>query len=79
MHRNYEAARRVLEAVQQYAGVNGIDFHALQELSSRHGFSGDDWHYAVRLLTDSGFLISDDGQLQMTWSGHNLLETLSDQ
>ena len=76
MKRNHAAARALLQSVERYADANGIEHFHLISLCREAGFSQDDWQYAYRILVGSGYLLTESGIVQLTWSGHELLGEL---
>lgn len=77
MRRNTKAARHLLEAVEEHADANGMDHFQLISLCGHYGYSQNDWQYAYRILENSGYLHAENGTVQMTWDGHELLGDLA--
>jgi hypothetical protein len=78
MKRNFEAARQILLAVQSKACTEGIDRLHLEGVVTRElGVDPDDYFYNFKLLVNDGYLLPEHGTVQLTWSGHDLLDSLS--
>jgi hypothetical protein len=78
MKRNFEAARKILLAVQSKASSEGIDqLHLEGHVTRELGVDPDDYFYNSKLLINDGYLLIDHGKVQLTWSGHDLLDSYS--
>ncbi|WP_207284551.1 hypothetical protein [Pseudomonas sp. FW300-N2A2] len=77
MKRDIRMATLILSSVQHYAKVNGVERRLLETMVIGD-FPGqkDDFDYNFDLLVNDGFLFRDHGNVQLTWSGHDLLDKL---
>lgn len=76
MRRNKAVAKRVLEAVRDLDTAGGVSQLYVFLRCEKAGDSNDDIHSAITLLKTSGYLTEKTNILAMTWSGHDLLESL---
>jgi hypothetical protein len=78
MKRNIDAARQILLAVQNEASSEGVDrLHLEGIVTQLLGVSADDYFYNFKLLVNDGYLLPDHGTIQLTWSGHDLLDSIA--
>ncbi|KAI2693121.1 hypothetical protein [Pseudomonas sp. TNT3] len=78
MKRNFEAARQILLAVQGQACTEGVDRIFLESFATQQlGVNPDDYFYNFKLLVNDGYLLPEHNSIQLTWSGHDLLDRLS--
>jgi hypothetical protein len=78
MKRNFEAVRQILLAVQREACSEGVDkLHLEGIVTQQQGVNADDYFYNFKLLVNDGYLLPEHGTIQLTWSGHDLLDSLS--
>ena len=85
MKRDEYLALEILQTVQAGADKVGISLSRLiAELPGRHNEWTDEMTYQLWLLTNGGYLSksfateTEPASVQLTWSGHDLLEKLSD-
>ncbi|MDU8417036.1 hypothetical protein RYA60_02045 [Pseudomonas syringae] len=76
MRRNKAVAKRVLEAVRDLDTSGGVSQLYVFLRCEKAGDTNDDIHAAITLLKASGYLTEKTNILAMTWSGHDLLESL---
>lgn len=83
MRRNLYIARQLLEIVEENADIDGLAYsHLVGQHVGRHGTPTSEDLYQITLLTQAGFLQrsgvsgADPVMLQLTWSGHELLDKL---
>ncbi|MDH0646201.1 DUF2513 domain-containing protein [Pseudomonas sp. GD03858] len=76
MKRNQRVARLVLAAIEQGAGLDGIELFSLSHARTLSGVSLDDWDYAFKLLLNGGYVTLEDPVVHLTWKGHDLLDML---
>ncbi|MEE4148392.1 hypothetical protein [Pseudomonas viridiflava] len=83
MKRDLKHVKHLLDLVQAYAGPSGIDLEELEEKWCASGGKPEtplaerEMRYLVRLCTGAGFLTSNSGSVQLTWSGHDYLDSVT--
>lgn len=83
MKLNKDYALGILEVVEQFAGITGIDYPTLHREYGSRCFVWDNYEtYCLELLINGGFLTKREGQspmpdsFQLTWKGHELIDSL---
>lgn len=77
MRRNKAISKRVMEAVRDLDTSNGVSIMHVILRCKQAGDAPEDIQSAIDLLKTSGYLIERISILRLTWSGHDLLESLS--
>lgn len=76
MRRNKGVAKRVLEVVRDLDKSEGVSSIHVFWRCEKEGDTNDEIHSTIDLLKTSGYLTETTRILKMTWSGHDLLESL---
>lgn len=76
MRRNKGVAKRVLEAVRDLDKSEGVSLMHVFCRCEKEGDTSDEIRSTVELLKVSGYLTETTHILKITWSGHELLESL---
>ncbi|MDF3134495.1 hypothetical protein [Pseudomonas extremaustralis] len=86
MQRNKLLAMGILKVVEANAGVSGISFPMLRAAYDRMNYVWDNGEtYLLDLLVEGGYLSKVEGSppvadyVQLTWKGHDLLDSLKEQ
>lgn len=77
MRRDLQLARLILAHVQGTAGIDGIREAAVSVYAKEACLQDQkviDYHFD--LLANDGYLLRSHGNVQLTWSGHDLLDSL---
>jgi len=77
MRRDIQLARLILTHVQAFAVIDGVR-EAAANIYVKEASSQDqqlvDYHFD--LLANDGYLLRSHGLVQLTWAGHDLLDSL---
>lgn len=86
MQRNKSLAKCILEIVEDSTRLSGISYPELRTAYGKRNIVWDNGEsYLLELLIDGGFIRKVEGippvadYIQLTWAGHDLLDSLKEQ